>query len=151
MSESDSTDPFGFEQPEFDPSETSLRIENEELADLSDQELEQLERAASALAEYEQAAADRERATTERANAVAAQENARAKRVFLERIGEKYLPYAGFLVFGFIPLVAGVTQVLQYTDIRLWVGSGLLGLGLIIALALLVLADWERISSWLDR
>lgn len=151
MSESDNTGPFEFEQPEFDTSETSLRIENEELTDLSDQELDRLERAASALEKYEQAAAERERATTERANAVAAQESARAKRVFLERIGETYLPYAGFLVFGFIPLVFGVTQVLQYTDIRLWVGSGLLGLGLVIALSLLALADWNRKSSLLNQ
>ncbi len=42
-----SIDSFGFELPEFDPSETSLRIENEELADLSDQELDRLERPAS--------------------------------------------------------------------------------------------------------
>jgi len=150
MNESDNADLFEFEQPEFDPSETSIRVENEELTELSDQELDRLERAANALAEYEQAAAKRERATTERANAVAAQENARAKRVFLERIGEKYLPYAGFLVFGFIPLVFGVTQILQYTDMRLWIGSGLLGLGLVIALTLLALADWDRITSLLN-
>lgn len=151
MSESDNSDPFKFEQSEFDPAETSLRVSSEKLADLSDQELARLERAASTLADYEQAAAKRERATTERANAIAAQENARAKRVFLERISKKFLPYAGFLIFGFIPLVAGMTQILQYTDIRLWVGSGLLGLGLVIALALLALGDWERISSRLNR
>ena len=151
MNRSDNTDSFEFEQPKFDLSETSLRIENQELADLSEQELDRLERAASVLAEYEIAAVERERAKTERANAVAAEENARAKRVFLERIGEKYLPYAGFLVFGFIPLVAGVTQILQYTDIRLWVGSGLLGLGLVIAIVLLAFADWDRISTLLNR
>lgn len=151
MTESDNADPFGFEQPEFEPTETSLRIENEELVEMSDQELDRLERAASALAEYEQAATERAQAETQRANAAAAEENARAKRVFLERIGEPYLPYAGFLVFGFIPLVFGVTQVIQYTDIRLWVGSGLLGLGLLMALGLLGLADWDRISALLNR
>ena len=148
---SESSEPFGIEQPEFDPQETSLRIDNEELVEMSGQELDRLERAARVLAEYEQAAADRAQAETQRANAAAAEENARAKRIFLERIGEKYLPYAGFLVFGFIPLVFGLTQVLQYTDIRLWVGSGLLGLGMIIALVLFGLADWSRISSLLNR
>ena len=150
MNESDNADQFGFEQPDFQPAETSLRVE-EEFLDLSNEELDQLERAASALAEYEQAAAERERATIERANAVAAEENARAKRIFLERVGKRYLPYAGFLVFGFIPLVFGVTQVLQYTDIRLWVGSGLLGLGILTALGLLGLADWDRISTLLGQ
>ena len=105
-----------------------------------------VERAADALAEYERAAAERERAATERANAVQAEESARAKRVFLERIGEKYLPYAGFLVFGFTTLVVGITQVLQYTDLRLWLGTGLLSFGLLLLLGLLVVADWERIQ-----
>jgi len=148
---SESSDPFGIEQPEFDPQETSLRIDNEELVEMSGQELDRLERAARVLAEYEQATADRAQAEIQRANAAAAEENARAKRIFLERIGEKYLPYAGFLVFGFIPLVFGLTQVLQYTDIRFWVGSGLLGLGMVIALVLFGLADWNRITSLLNR
>ena len=151
MSESDNPDPFGVEQPDVPSIETALQVDSEAFQDLSDGELDRIERAASALADYEQAAAERERAVTERANAVAAEENARAKRVFLERIGERYLPYAGFLVFGFLPLVFGLTQVLQYTDIRLWVGSGLLALGMFIALGLLGLADGERITTLLNR
>ena len=151
MSESDNPNLFGIEQPEAPSVETALQVDTEVFQDLSDGELDRIERAASALADYEQAAAEREQAATERANAVAAEENARAKRVFLERIGERYLPYAGFLVFGFLPLVFGVTQVLQYTDIRLWIGSGLLSLGMFFALGLLGLADKERIATLLNR
>jgi hypothetical protein len=151
MSESDNPDPFEIEQPELRPVDTEIGVAEEDLRDLSEETLDHLERTASALANYERAVAERERAATERANAVAAQENARAKRVFLERIGDRYLPYAGFLVFGFLPLVFGVTQVLQYTDIRLWVGSGLLALGIGVALGLLGLADGERIARLLNR
>lgn len=151
MSESSNPDPLGVDQPEMFSAETALQVTREDLSDLSDEELDRLERAAQALVDYEQAAAERERATTERANAVAAEENARAKRVFLERISKRYLPYAGFLVFGFLPLVFGVTQVLQYTDIRLWVGSGLLGFGIIVAVGLLGFADRARIAALLNR
>lgn len=153
MTESDEPDLLGSVPLEFDSSESPFQIDEEKFPELSDlpelsnEELKELEQATSSLIEYKQAAADRDRAAAERASAETARENARAKRIFLERIGERYLPYAGFLVFGFIPLVVGVSQVLRYTDIRLWVGSGLLGIGIVTAIGLLVLADWERISG----
>lgn len=70
--------------------------------------------------------------------------------MIFERIEKRYIPFAVFLLIGFPSFVYGVTQILQYTDIRLWIGSSLLGLGLITALGLLVAADWDRISTLLD-
>lgn len=137
--------------PESDSFEPSFDVLTEHLLDLSDNEVDRLERAASALADYEREATNRCIAATDRATAAAAEEDARAKRVMFERIGKRYIPFAVFLLFGFVPLVVGLTQILQYTDVRLWLGSGLLSLGLGLGLVLLIIADWDRISTWLDK
>ena len=119
-------------------------ISGEDFANLSDEEVDRIERAATALTEYELAVAERKRAATDR-------ESAQAKRVMFERIGKRYIPFAVFLLSGFPAFIYGVTQVLQYTDIRLWIGSSLLGLGLLTAFGLLTTANWDRISTLLGR
>ncbi|WP_317176131.1 hypothetical protein [Halomontanus rarus] len=115
-----------------------------DFTELSDEEVARVERAAKALIEYESAVAEREGAASDR-------ESAQAKRVIFERIGKRYIPFAVFLLSGFPAFVYGVTQVLQYTDIRLWIGSSLLGLGLLTALGLLVTANWDEILILLGR
>lgn len=137
--------------PESDSFEPSFDVSTEHLTNLSDDEVDRLERSARVLADYEREVANRNQTAAERASAVAAEENARAKRVMFERIGERYIPFAVFLLSGFIPLVGGMTQVLQYTDIRLWIGSGILSLGLGVGLALLIAANLDRISTWLEQ
>ncbi|MCL9818386.1 hypothetical protein [Natronocalculus amylovorans] len=103
---------------ESDPFEPSFDFSTERLLDLSDIKIDRLERAAKILAEYEREVANRNQTAADRATAVAAEENARSKRVMFERISERYIPFAVFLLFGFIPLVVGMNQILQYTDIR---------------------------------
>lgn len=152
MSQSDNQldDPLNVEGlPPDEATIHTLEIADDRLLDLTEDQVTRIERVTKALTEYEHATTAREQAAAERAHAVQAEESARARRVFLERIGEKYLPYAGFLVFGFTSLVVGVTQVLRFTDVRLWVGSGLLLLGLLILMGLLVVADWERTQRFL--
>ncbi|ELZ06185.1 hypothetical protein C482_00145 [Natrialba chahannaoensis JCM 10990] len=119
-------------------------ITGEDFADLSNEEIERIERAATALTRYESAVAERERAATDR-------ESAQAKRVIFERIGKRYIPFAIFLLSGFPAFVYGVTQILQYTDIRLWIGSSLLALGLLTAIGLLAAANQDQISNLFDR
>lgn len=131
-----------------EPVDSTLQVPDDRLFDLSDEEVDRVKEAASALAEYERAAAEREQAAMEKESAAATREAAASRRIFVERIGKQYLPYAGYILFVFPAMVLGYTQIVQYMDFRFWVGSLLLSLGPIGALVLLLAADWDRISSW---
>lgn len=133
------------------PADTSLDISDDRLLTLSDEETDRCVQASNALAKYEQAAAERERAATERANAEAARENAEMRRRFIQRIGKRYLPFAGYILFVFPTVVLGYTQIVQYPDFRFWIGSILLSLGPLGALFLLLAADWDRIVGYFNR
>ncbi|QLC35583.1 hypothetical protein EFA46_015245 (plasmid) [Halarchaeum sp. CBA1220] len=127
---------------------TDLR---EQLTDLSAENVEHIEQASKALKEAEEAITERRRAETKLANAVAAKESAKARRILFRRIGKRYLPYAIFVLSGFPALAYGLWKVFQYTDARLWVGSGLLAFALLICAILVVLPNKEIVSSLLTR
>lgn len=143
-------DPFSLDL-DSDLVDTTLQVSDDRLFDLSDEEVDRVKEAASALAEYERAATEQEQAATERENAAAAREAAASRRIFIERIGEQYLPYAGYILFVFPAMVIGYTQIVQYTDFRFWVGSLLLSMGPLGAFLLLVVADWNRFSTWFGK
>ncbi|KAB1193369.1 hypothetical protein GJR96_07895 [Haloferax sp. MBLA0076] len=133
-----------------EPAESALQLSDDRLFDLSDEEVNRVKEAANALAEYERATAERERAGKEKENAAASREAAASRRIFIERIGEQYLPYAGYILFVFPAMVISYTQIVQYTDFRFWIGSLVLSLGPVGAFLLLMAADWDNISNWVS-
>lgn len=107
------------------------------MKDLSDDEIEKIERVNQSI--------------TDRLNAEANLESQKKYRILFERASREALPFIVYVIYMGAVALAVLFRLLEFTDVRLWVGGFLLFVVMVAPLFMLPHESWKRFFGWLKN
>lgn len=112
-------------------------MKEEDMKDLSDDEIEKIERVNQSI--------------TDRLNAEANLESQKKYRILFERASREALPFIVYVIYMGAVALAVLFRLLEFTDVRLWVGGFLLFVVMVAPLFMLPHESWKRFFGWLKN
>lgn len=110
-------------------------MKEEDIKDLSEEEVEKIERV--------------EQAIENRLKAEAKLESEKKWRTVFERAPKETIPFIIYIVYDTALAIGVLFVLLQYTDLRLYIGALLLFIILIAPLSVLPHESWKKLFRWL--
>ena len=110
-------------------------MKEEDMKDLSDDEIEKIERVNQSI--------------TDKLDAEARLESQKKYRILFERASREALPFIVYVIYmGAVALVV-LFRLLEYTDVRLWIGALLLFVIMVAPLFVIPHESWKKFFGWL--
>lgn len=119
-------------------------MKEEDIPKLSNEEIQKIERITEAFKK-------REDARKNRLDAEANLESQKKWRTVFERAPKETIPFIIYVVYDIALVLTGLFNILQYTDVRLWVGASLLIVAMVAPLFVLPNVSWKNLFSYLKN
>ena len=119
-------------------------MKEEDIPKLSNEEIQKIERITEAFKK-------REDARKNRLDAEANLESQKKWRTVFERAPKETIPFIIYVVYDIALALTGLFNILQYTDVRLWVGASLLIVAMVAPLFVLPNVSWKNLFSYLKN
>ena len=121
-----------------------VNMKEEDIPKLSNEEIQKIERITEAFKK-------REDARKNRLDAEANLESQKKWRTVFERAPKETIPFIIYVVYDIALALTGLFNILQYTDVRLWVGASLLIVAMVAPLFVLPNVSWKNLFSYLKN
>ena len=119
-------------------------MKEEDIPKLSNEEIQKIERISEAFRK-------RENAKKNRLDAEANLESQKKWLTVFERAPKETIPFIIYVVYDIALALTGLFNILQYTDVRLWVGASLLIVAMVAPLFVLPNVNWKNLSRYLKN
>ena len=119
-------------------------MKEEDIPKLSNEEIQKIERISEAFRK-------REDAKKNRLDAEANLESQKKWLTVFERAPKETIPFIIYVVYDIALALTGLFNILQYTDVRLWVGASLLIVAMVAPLFVLPNVNWKNLSRYLKN
>ena len=112
-------------------------MDDEKIVKLSEEEVQKIERVNQSF--------------KDRCDAEANLEAQKKWRTVFERAPKETIPFIIYVVYDVGMALMVLFVLLQYTDVRLWIGALLLFVAMVAPLSVLPHESWKKFFSWLKR
>ena len=119
-------------------------MKEEDIPKLSNEEIQKIERITEAFKK-------REDARKNRLDAEANLESQKKWRTVFERAPKETIPFIIYVVYDIALVLSVLLNIIQYTDVRLWVGASILILALVAPLFVLPNISWKNLFRYLKN
>jgi hypothetical protein len=119
-------------------------MKDEEILNLTEKEIEKIERVKGAEERLR-------RAETERLDAEANLESKRAWRLVFERAPEDSIPFIIYVIYVVATALYFIFRLLDYTGAPLYIGAFLVFVAMVAPLFVLPSKTWEKVGKWLNK
>ena len=119
-------------------------MKEEDIPKLSNEEIQKIERITEAFKK-------REDARKNRLDAEANLESQKKWRTVFERAPKETIPFIIYVVYAIALVLSVLLNIIQYTDVRLWVGASLLIVAMVAPLFVLPNVSWKNLFSYLKN
>ena len=119
-------------------------MKEEDIPKLSTEDIQKIERISEAFRK-------RENAKKNRLDAEANLESQKKWLTVFERAPKETIPFIIYVVYDIALALTGLFNILQYTDVRLWVGASLLIVAMVAPLFVLPNVNWKNLSRYLKN
>jgi len=119
-------------------------MKEEDIPKLSNEEIQKIERITEAFKK-------REEAKKNRLDAEANLESQKKWRIVFERALKETIPFIIYVVYDIALVLSVLLNIIQYTDVRLWVGASILILALVAPLFVLPNINWKNLFRYLKN
>ena len=119
-------------------------MKEEDIPKLSNEEIQKIERITE---EFKK----REDARKNRLDAEANLESQKKWRIVFERALKETIPFIIYVVYDIALVLSVLLNIIQYTDVRLWVGASILILALVAPLFVLPNINWKNLFRYLKN
>jgi len=119
-------------------------MKEEDIPKLSNEEIQKIERISEAFRK-------REDAKKNRLDAEANLESQKKWLTLFERAPKETIPFIIYVVYDTALTLTGLFNILQYTDVRLWVGASLIIVAMVAPLFVLPNVSWKNLFSYLKN
>ena len=119
-------------------------MKEEDIPKLSNEEIQKIERITEAFKK-------REDARKNRLDAEANLESQKKWRTVFERAPKETIPFIIYVVYDIALALTALFTILQYTDVRLWVGASLLIVAMVTPLFVLPNVSWKNLFRYLKN
>ena len=119
-------------------------MKEEDIPKLSNEEIQKIERISEAFRK-------REDAKKNRLDAEANLESQKKWLTVFERAPKETIPFIIYVVYDIALALTGLFNILQYTDVRLWVGASLIIVAMVAPLFVLPNVSWKNLFSYLKN
>ena len=119
-------------------------MKEEDIPKLSIEDIQKIERISEAFRK-------RENAKKNRLDAEANLESQKKWLTVFERAPKETIPFIIYVVYDIALALTGLFNILQYTDVRLWVGASLLIVAMVAPLFVLPNVNWKNLSRYLKN
>jgi len=119
-------------------------MKEEDIPKLSNEEIQKIERITEAFKKREDA----------RKNRLDAEANLESQKKWLtvfERAPKETIPFIIYVVYDIALVLSVLLIIIQYTDVRLWVGASILILALVAPLFVLPNINWKNLFRYLKN
>ena len=119
-------------------------MKEEDIPKLSNEEIQKIERISEAFRKREDA----------KKNRLDAEANLESQKKWLrvfERAPKETIPFIIYVVYDIALALAALFTILQYTDVRLWVGASLIIVAMVAPLFVLPNVSWKNLFSYLKN
>ena len=112
-------------------------MKEEDIVNLSESQIQKIERVNKSI--------------TDKLEAEASLESQKKYRILFERAGKEVLPFIVYVIYmGALALIV-LFRLLEYTDVRLWVGGFLLFVVMVAPLFVLPTESWKKLFGYLKN
>ncbi len=119
-------------------------MKEEDIPKLSNEEIQKIERITEAFKK-------REEAKKNRLDAEANLESQKSWRTVFESAPKETVPFIIYVVYCIALVLSVLLIIIQYTDVRLWVGASILIIGLVAPLFVLPNISWKNLFKYLKN
>ena len=119
-------------------------MKEDDMTKLSNEEIQKIERITEAFKK-------REDAKKNRLDAEANLESQKKWRTVFERAPKETIPFIIYVVYDIAFALPALFTILQYTDVRLWVGASLLIVAMVTPLFVLPNVSWKNLFRYLKN
>ena len=119
-------------------------MKEEDIPKLSNEEIQKIERITEAFKK-------REDARKNRLDAEANLESQKKWRTVFERAPKETIPFIIYVVYDIALVLSILLTIIQYTDVRLWVGVFVLIIAVVAPLFVLPNVSWKNLFSYLKN
>ena len=119
-------------------------MKEEDIPKLSNEEIQKIERISEAFRK-------RENAKKNRLDAEANLESQKKWLTVFERAPKETIPFIIYVVYDIALALTALFTILQYTDVRLWVGASLIIVAMFAPLFVLPNVSWKNLFSYLKN
>ncbi len=119
-------------------------MKEEDIPKLSNEDIQKIERITEAFRKREDA----------KKNRLDAETNLESQKKWLtvfERAPKETIPFIIYVVYAIALVLSVLLNIIQYTDVRLWVGASILILALVVPLFVLPNISWKNLFNYLKN